>query len=74
MATPSQPRVTVPESASCVTTDLARLTGMAKPMPTEPPLWLKMAVLMPMTWPRALMSGPPLLPGLTEASVWMKSS
>src|SRR5213593_1139573 len=43
-------------------------------MPTEPPLRLTIAVLMPTTWPRPLISGPPLLPGLIEASVWMKSS
>src|SRR2546428_9171908 len=40
----------------------------------EPPLWLKMAVLMPMSSPRALTSAPPELPGLIAASVWMKSS
>ena len=50
-------------------TDLARLDGTANPMPTEPPRWLKMAVLIPMTSPRALMSGPPLFPGLMDASV-----
>jgi hypothetical protein len=43
-------------------------------MPTEPPLRLKMAVLMPTTSPRALISGPPLFPGLMDASVWMKLS
>ena len=48
MPTPSQPRVTLPESASWVTTFLARLMGMAKPIPTDPPLWEKIAVLMPM--------------------------
>ena len=31
----------------------------------------RMAVLMPITWPEALISGPPLLPGFTAASVWM---
>jgi hypothetical protein len=33
-----------------------------------------MAVLMPMTSPLMLRSGPPELPGLIEASVWMKFS
>src|SRR5437016_2576394 len=33
-----------------------------------------MAVLMPMSSPRALTSAPPELPGLIAASVWMKSS
>lgn len=32
------------------------------------------AVLTPITSPRVLNSGPPLLPGLIDASVWMKSS
>src|SRR5882762_9213102 len=66
MPTPSQPRVTWPAEASWVTTGLARLTGIAKPMPTDPPLRLTIAVLMPITCPRALISGPPLLPGLIE--------
>src|SRR5437879_4581404 len=74
MPTPNQPRVTWPAEASWLTTGLARLTGIANPMPTEPPLRLTIAVLMPTAWPRALISGPPLLPGLMEASVWMKSS
>src|SRR5918911_351404 len=32
-----------------------------------------MAVFMPMTFPSMFSSGPPELPGLIEASVWMKS-
>ncbi len=32
-----------------------------------------MATLMPMTFPSMFSSGPPLLPGLIDASVWMKS-
>jgi hypothetical protein len=31
------------------------------------------AVLMPMTAPEASSSGPPLLPGLIAASVWIRS-
>jgi hypothetical protein len=50
------------------------LIGMAKPMPMDPPLWEKIAVLMPMTSPLRFKSGPPELPGLMEASVWMKFS
>mmetsp|Transcript_57254 Transcript_57254/g.153281 ORF Transcript_57254/g.153281 Transcript_57254/m.153281 type:complete len:369 (+) Transcript_57254:196-1302(+) len=45
--------------------------GMARPTPAKPPLPLRMAVLTPMTWPSELSKGPPLLPGLIEASVWM---
>src|SRR5438132_6181 len=32
------------------------------------------AVLMPITWPLLSTSGPPLLPGLSAASVWMTLS
>ena len=43
-------------------------------MPTDPPVPLAIMVFTPTTSPRVLTSGPPLLPGLIEASVWMKSS
>ena len=43
--------------------------GMAKPMPLLP---AAIAVLMPMTLPSASSSGPPELPGLIAASVWMR--
>ncbi len=46
-------------------------TGMAKPTPSLPPLIEAMAVLIPMTRPSASASGPPELPGLMGASVWM---
>ncbi len=46
---------------------------MAKPIPMfdgeRSPLMI--AVLMPMTSPRTLSSGPPELPGLMAASVWI---
>jgi hypothetical protein len=42
--------------------------GTAKPMLLACRLT---AVLMPITSPRVLMSGPPLLPKLMAASVWM---
>ena len=56
---------------SCAVTRLTMLAGIANPMP-----WpvATMAVLIPMTSPRRLTSGPPELPGLIEASVWMKFS
>jgi len=50
----------------------ARSIGIAKASPCEPPDPLKICELMPTTWPRALKSGPPELPGLIAASVWMK--
>ena len=37
ICTPSQPRLTLPCSWSCATTDLATFDGTAKPMPTLPP-------------------------------------
>ena len=48
---------------------LATSIGMAKPMPCAS--WLT-AVLMPMTWPPESSSGPPELPGLMAASVWIR--
>jgi len=52
----------------------ASLLGTAKPTPCEPPDWLKIAVLMPISSPRALTSAPPEFPWLIAASVWMKST
>ena len=74
MTTPSQPRVTAPSSMRLSMTCAAMLTGMAKPMPMLPPVRVAMAVFMPTTSPRRFTSGPPELPGLMAASVWMKSS
>ena len=49
------------------------LIGTAKPMPRLPACArsLRIAVLMPITSPRTLSSGPPELPGLIAASVWI---
>jgi hypothetical protein len=47
------------------------LTGMANPIPCP---WATLAVLIPTPSPAKLISGPPLLPGLMEAAVWMKLS
>ena len=74
MPTPSQPRRVSPNSASCSTTGRARLTGTAKPMPSDEPPRAMIAVLMPTTLPSMSNSGPPELPWLIAASVWMKSS
>ena len=43
-------------------------------MPIDPPLGDRIAVFTPITWPSMLNSGPPELPRLIAASVWMKSS
>src|ERR1700681_3997637 len=45
--------------------------GMANPMPEKPPVSETRKVLMPTTSPWTLTSGPPELPGLIAASVWM---
>ena len=51
---------------------MASSTGTAKPTPSLPPEADAMAVLMPMTLALASASGPPELPGLIGASVWMR--
>ena len=74
MRTPSQPRRVSPNLVSCSTTPEASCEGIEKPMPIEPPDGEMIAVLMPTTSPSMLNSGPPELPRLIAASVWMKSS
>ena len=48
------------------------LEGMAKPMPSLPPESLLIWVLTPITWPAPFRSGPPELPWLIAASVWIE--
>src|SRR5664280_766417 len=62
---------------SCLVMDTASFDGIAKPMPMlpldpddEPPSWA-IEELIPMSWPLALTSAPPELPGLMAADVWM---
>jgi hypothetical protein len=43
--------------------------GIAKPIPTLPPVGEKIALLMPITLPAMSNIGPPELPRLIEASV-----
>jgi hypothetical protein len=74
MRTPSQPRRVSPNSVSCWMTGMATSVGTAKPMPIDMPVSEMIAVLMPMTSPFMLNSGPPELPRLMEASVWMNLS
>ena len=45
--------------------------GTEKPRPMEPPDCEMMAVFTPTTWPARLNRGPPELPWLMAASVWM---
>ena len=54
-------------SSECLTTS----TGTAKPTPSPPPDWLSICWLMPITRPSGPTSGPPELPGLIAASVWI---
>ena len=67
-----RPRVILPPR-SCGSRSRTVLIGIAKPMPMFPWRWpsVMMAVFMPITSPRMLSSGPPELPGLIAASVWI---
>jgi hypothetical protein len=58
----------------CASTDCASDTGIAKPMPIDPPDCEKIVLLIPTRLPAVSTSAPPELPGLIGASVWMKSS
>ena len=63
----------MPSSRNCATIDLAMLTGMAKPTPLlefdTPPV--SICAFTPITSPRRFIKGPPELPGLMAASVWI---
>ncbi len=74
MLTPTQPLRAAPYCFSWPMMSFTRLEGIEKPMPTEPPLGEKMAEFTPTTLPSISNSGPPELPRLMGASVWMKSS
>ena len=74
-AEPGRPvGLTGPNGSGKSTTLRAIAEGIEKPMPTDPPVGEKIAVLTPITSPARLNNGPPELPRLIEASVWMKSS
>ena len=68
--TPIQTGRTSPKRTRSSTMRRARSIGIAKPIPWAPPM---IAVATPIMSPSTLTSGPPELPGLIEASVWMKS-
>jgi hypothetical protein len=68
---PMKARRTRPCRTSSPSTKLAVLAATAKQMPCAPMIT---AVLMPTTSPREETSGPPELPGLSAASVWITSS
>ncbi len=64
---------TSPLAISCWISERAVSIGIAKPMPTLPlpPPPVAIWELIPITSPSALISGPPELPGLIAASVWI---
>ena len=72
--TPRRPRRISPNSTSWRMISRAMEVGMAKPMPMLPPERDRMLEGMPTSSPRMFTSAPPELPGLIDASVWMKSS
>jgi len=68
---PSQEYSTRPFSINSGTTRCTVLAGTAKPTPWNWPVSVRMAVLTPITVPWESSSGPPELPGLISASIWM---
>ena len=64
---------TRPKLSSCPTTPFTVSMGIANETPEYEPVWVgsRMAELIPITLPLTSSKGPPLLPGLTTASVWM---
>ena len=58
-------------SRSCPTERLTTSIGTAKPTPSPPPERDWICWLIPITRPSAPTSGPPELPGLIAASVWI---
>src|SRR5512132_2238525 len=68
---PSHGRTTRPTSRRSLRIALAALTGTAKPIACASS---EMRVLMPITAPQRSTSGPPELPGLIGASVWIIGS
>ena len=75
MSAPVRPRnawLTSPSSSRSSTTSLAVSAGTAKPIPMLPwPPAVAIWELIPITSPSASKSGPPELPGLIGASVWI---
>ena len=73
---PRRACVGVSPASICSITGITSSIGIAKPRPIEPPCpadspLVLMEELMPTTSPFMSTSGPPLLPGLIAASVWI---
>ena len=73
MPIPNQDRTNRPSSMRRFPISRARLEGIAKPMPTPTPIEVRIMEFTPMTSLLMLTNGPPELPTLILASVWMKS-
>jgi len=71
---PTHGRRIRPKAESSRAIRIARSMGIAKPMPSDPPDFERIELLTPITRPSALTSGPPELPGLIAASVWIMSA
>src|SRR5450759_1588030 len=68
---PTHGRTSFAPASACSVSGRATLIGIAKPIPWADPAT---AVSIPTTAPVTSTRGPPLLPGLMAASVWMRSS
>src|SRR5664280_1233243 len=68
---PTHGRTSFWPASACSVSGRATLIGIAKPIPWADPA---IAVSIPMTAPLTSTRGPPLLPGLMAASVWIRSS
>ena len=73
-STPRNACCALPFEISCEAIDLIVFAGIAKPTPSLPPESLSICALTPITCACASSSGPPELPWLIAASVWMESS
>jgi hypothetical protein len=74
MPTPRYACWTFPLVSSCETIDLTVFDGTAKPIPVFSPVLLLIWELMPIARPDRSRRGPPELPWLMAASVWIESA
>ncbi len=73
ICTPRYPyRTTSPRFSRSTMPRVRWLMGMAKPVPSVTPERDSMAMTSPIISPSMLNSGPPLLPGLMAAEVWIR--
>jgi len=71
--TPRYACSTLPLEINVSAIDLTVFDGIANPTPSLPPESLRICELTPITSPLMLRSGPPELPWLMAASVWIES-